>query len=326
MTSGEPARMLTVLVATYDGAKTLPEVLKAYCAVESPDGDWKLVIIDNGSTDATKEIIAAFHHRLPLTYVYEPKPGKNTALNTGLSSLAGDLVVFTDDDVLPQPDWLRHFRVTADSQTSFSLFGGPILPKWECPPEDWLLTWVPLSPTFTILDSLEEGPISPRLIFGPNMAIRADIFQSGYRFDETIGPNGSNYAMGSETEFLRRLGKAGYKAWHCKKASVAHIIRALQMNEEWVLARAVRYGRGQYQLAAKDSPQSSRAVLGVPMSLLLSILTHGLRLAYAHLSGDAETLFKARWHWNYLIGKAIEARLLHKAWARSDTSSGIGRT
>jgi glycosyltransferase involved in cell wall biosynthesis len=318
--------MLTVLIATYNGAKTLPEVLKAYCALEPPDRGWKLVIVDNGSTDDTKEIIAAFHHRLPLTYLYEPKQGKNAALNTGLSNLSGDLIVLTDDDVLPQPDWLRQLRVAADSEPAFSIFGGPILPKWECPPDDWIFAWVPLGPTFTLLDSLEEGPISPRLIFGPNMTVRADVFQSGYRFDEAIGPKGPDYAMGSEAEFLRRLGKAGCKAWHCKKAVVAHIIRTLQMNKEWVLARAVRYGRGQYRLAVAESPKSPRAVLGVPMSLVLRILAHGLRLAGAHLSGDAEMLFRARWHWNYLIGKALEARLLHKEWARSEDSPGIGQT
>jgi L-malate glycosyltransferase len=290
----------------------LPEVLNGYCALEPPEGGWKLVIVDNGSTDDTKAVIAAFRHRLPLTYLYEPRAGKNAALNTGLSHVSGDLVVLTDDDVLPQSDWLRRLRITAHSQPAFSLFGGPILPKWEYPPEDWILTWVPLSPTFTVLDSVDEGPISPRLIFGPNMTVRADIFQSGYRFDEAIGPKGSDYAMGSEAEFLRRLGKAGYTAWHCKKAVVAHIIRASQMNKEWVLARAVRYGRGQYRLADQDSPKPPRAVLGVPMSLLLRILAHGLCLAGAHLSGDAETLFRARWQWNYLVGKVVEARLLHK--------------
>ena len=90
-----PESMLTVLIATYNGAKTLPEVLSAYCALEPPDGGWKLVIVDNGSTDHTKEIVATFRHHLPLTYLYEPRQGKNTALNTGLSNISGDLVVLT---------------------------------------------------------------------------------------------------------------------------------------------------------------------------------------------------------------------------------------
>jgi glycosyltransferase involved in cell wall biosynthesis len=315
-----PESMLTVLIATYNGAKTLPGVLNAYCALEPPDGGWKLVIVDNGSTDRTQEIIAAFRHRLPLTYLYEPKQGKNAALNTGLSDISGDLVVLTDDDVLPRSDWLRQLRVGADSQPSYAIFGGPILPKWELPAEDWILTWVPKGPTFSLLDSREEGPINPRLIFGPNMVVRAGIFESGYRFDDGIGPKGSNYAMGSEGEFLRRLAKAGFGAWYCRDAIVEHIIRSFQMNKEWVLARAVRYGRGQYRLAAKELPHQPASLLGIPMSLLLDILAQGLRLGCAKLGSDRKKVFKAQWRLNVLVGKSIEARRLHQERASSPVS------
>ena len=78
--------MLTVLIATHNGADTLPVVLEAYTKLKAPDGDWKLVIVDNGSTDSTNETIRAFTRRLPLTYVFEPRRGKNRALNTGLAS------------------------------------------------------------------------------------------------------------------------------------------------------------------------------------------------------------------------------------------------
>jgi glycosyltransferase involved in cell wall biosynthesis len=304
--------MLTVLIATYNGAKTLPEVLSAYCALEPPDGGWKLVIVDNGSTDHTKEIITAFRPRLRLTYLCEPKKGKNAALNTGLSKISGDLVVLTDDDVLPRPDWLRQLRVAASSQPSFAIFGGPIFPKWESPPDDWILAWVPLGPTFSILNPFDEGPINPRLVFGPNMVVRAGVFESGYRFDEDIGPKGSNYAMGSEGEFLRRLAKAGFKAWHCKAAVVEHMIRSFQMNRAWVLARAVRYGRGQYRLAAKELPSLPASLQGIPMSLLLRMLAQGLRFGCAKLSSDREKVFKAQWQLNFLVGKFIEARQLYQ--------------
>lgn len=51
--------MPTVLMATHNGAKTLLEVLKAYCKLDSPDGGWKLVIVNNGSTDGTKRLVLA---------------------------------------------------------------------------------------------------------------------------------------------------------------------------------------------------------------------------------------------------------------------------
>jgi len=79
------------------------------------------------------------------------------------------------------------------------------------------------------------------------MAVRSNIFEIGYKFDENIGPNGANYAMGSETDLLLRLRHAGFKAWHCKNAIVKHMIRSSQMDRRWILARAIRYGRGVYR-------------------------------------------------------------------------------
>ena len=106
--------MLTVLIATRNGAHTLPRALSALAQLDSPAGGWKLVVVDNGSTDETKEIIQSFTGRLPITYVFEAAPGKNAALNAGLNKIEGDLVVFTDDDTLPHADWLVEMRQAAD--------------------------------------------------------------------------------------------------------------------------------------------------------------------------------------------------------------------
>ena len=104
--------MITVLIATHNGAETLPAVLNSYCKLEPPNGGWELIIVDNGSTDSTKEIVHAFQSRLPLTYVFEPRLGKAVAQNNGLSRINGDLLVMTDDDALPRPDWLVQIALT----------------------------------------------------------------------------------------------------------------------------------------------------------------------------------------------------------------------
>jgi glycosyltransferase involved in cell wall biosynthesis len=299
--------MITVLIATHNGADTLPEVLRACCRLEAPDGGWKLVVIDNASTDQTRNVIESFKPHLDLTYIFESRKGKSTALNSGLSCVTGDLVVFADDDVLPQADWLTQFRVAADSKPEFSIFGGCILPKWEMPPEDWLLNWVPLSPTFAITN-FEEGPIHPQLVFGPNMAIRAEILKNGYQFDQSFGPKGSDYTMGEDTEFSLQLTRAGFKSWHCKQAIVYHIIQSSQMTREWVLDRAIPYGRAQMRRRMKDISMSQLTKLKVSLHLRrLAILG---RLLVARFNRNEERVFKQRWDLNFLKGQALQARMM----------------
>ena len=67
------------------------------------------------------------------------------------------------------------------------------------------------------------------------MAIRAEVFAAGYRFNVQLGPRGRNYPMGAETELTLRLANAGFTAWHCKQAVVEHIIRKFQLNRAWIL-------------------------------------------------------------------------------------------
>src|SRR5262245_16995158 len=136
--------MMTVLLATMNRARILKTVLEAYCRLLSPPGGWKFVIVDNGSSDDTAKVVGEYRTKLPLTFVLESRRGKNRALNLGLEYTKGDLVVFTDDDTLPTPAWLQEMRACADRRPSFAIFGGPILPMWEKPAEEWLLRAVRL--------------------------------------------------------------------------------------------------------------------------------------------------------------------------------------
>jgi glycosyltransferase involved in cell wall biosynthesis len=304
--------MLTVLIAAHNGAQTLAKALNSYCQLQSPAGGWKLVVVDNASTDTTKEIIRSFMARVPLTYLFESSPGKNAALNTALESVEGDLVLFADDDILPRPDWLIEMRCAADSHPSFSIFGGTVVPHWEIYPEK-IPSWLPLGPVYGITDpSWKEGPISPGFVFGGNMGMRAEIFDSGYRFNLGMGPRGRNYAMGSETELTLRLTKAGFKAWHCKQAVVEHIVRKSQMTRAWILGRATRFGRGQYRLWIQYQYADGNLDLGIPRLLIKEIVKQGLSVGRAKFRGDAAALFQERWKFNFLVGQVIEARFIHK--------------
>jgi glycosyltransferase involved in cell wall biosynthesis len=313
--------VLTVLLATRNGATTLPGVLESYTKLESPRGGWKLVVVDNGSTDATRQVIGSFEDRLPLSYLFEPRAGKNTALNSGLTLVSGDLVVLSDDDAFPKQDWLSRLRCAADANPTADVFGGPVVPRWEIAPKASLLKWVPLAWTYTVSESgRPEGPVDGRHIFGPNMAVRTSIFDAGHRFDPSIGPNGSRaYAMGSETEFLLRVMARGARACYVPTAVVEHFVRASSMKPAWVIRRAVRAGRGecrfrsQYRLEGQPiwgfrrPPRLTPRWLGVPLPLVYHLgLRAGAVLLRLPMMNRAE-LFRSLWFLAFHYGFTREA-------------------
>jgi len=305
--------MLTVLLATRNRAQILRDVLDAYCKLEKPPAGWKLLVVDNGSSDHTPEVVALFRDRLPLHLVSEPMLGKNHALNTGLGLIEGDLVVFTDDDTFPHADWLIQMQEAANSHLEYSIFGGAVAARWEVSPPGWI-EWVDRGPVFTLTDpSQKEGPIAPYLVFGPNMAIRASIFQSGMRFDPSIGPRGSDYPMGSETELLLRLSSQGQYAWYVAGAVVEHLIREEQLRKAWVFERAVRYGRGFYRLSHADETFKGKLWMSVPRHFFRDIPKEGAFAILARACWKKDASFRSRWKFNFLRGQAIEARAIARS-------------
>lgn len=309
--------MLTVLLATKTRAAILRDTLEAFCRLQRPSSGWKVVTVDNGSTDKTPAVLASFASRLPLQVVSQPTGGKNAALNAGLDFVEGDLTVLTDDDTLPRPNWLTELRKAAEARPEYSIFGGPVLPRWESTPPRWV-QWLPekAGPVYTLTDpSQSEGPIRPPQVFGPNMAVRTAVFQSGARFDRTIGPGSAGYAMGSESQLTGMLGRLGHKSWYVRGAVVEHVIRNDQMCIPWVLKRAMRYGRGRFRLRyLEEKPEGLSAWFegpqwfGVPRRIFGGMLREGIKAITAVPRSNPKALFTARWKLHFLWGGIVEAR------------------
>lgn len=237
--------MLTVLIATFNGAETLPTTLESFTRLELPEGGWKLIVVDNASTDDSAQILERYKGRLPLQVLHQPRPGKNAALNMALPHVDGELIVFTDDDVVPGRDWLRRLQEAAAAHPDFAIFGGRIIPRWPKQPSDWFLEEVPLAMAYAVTTpEWTDGPISAGNVWGGNMCVRKRVFDSGgFRFNEVVGPAAGNYIMGGETEFTMHAERAGFKCWHVPAAVVEHLVRDYQLEPRWVISRAFREGR-----------------------------------------------------------------------------------
>ncbi len=299
--------MLTVLMATRNGAGWIGKSLDSLCALAPPTGGWRLIIVNNGSTDETGQILARYAERLPLCIVHSTRPGKNAALNLGLAHAEGELIAFTDDDVIVDPQWLVHLAGAAAAEPEYAIFGGAIRPEWPHEPAPWILDLVPLGLTYSLTPALQRGACTPSAVWGPNMAVRARVFRAGPRFDESIGPDDSSgYAMGSETSFTRRLAVRGERCFHVPEALVGHIIRPTQMTRDFALRRAYRGGRGKGLLAQELEPTLD--VAGVPRYFLRQAAQAAAGYGAARLRRDPAAAFKAAWQWHYAVGCIQGAR------------------
>lgn len=305
--------MLTVIVATRNGEKTLPLTLAALAALDAPAGGWKLVVVDNGSDDRTRSILDEWLGRLPLAVLGEPESGKNRALNTAVHGIDGDLAVFIDDDVIPAADWLVHMRNAADANPDFTMFGGPIVARWEVPPPDWIRMLIPQGPAFGVTGpEMRDGPVNPGQIYGGNLAIRTDVFRSGYRFNPDVGPKGGDYPMGGETDLLLRLHRAGHQAWYVSGALVEHLVREYQLSRSWLIRRAVRFGRSTPRFAMLSPDRPMPRIFGIPRHLYRELVERGGRAALAWVTFDPGRRGRAWWDIGDAWGRFHESWRIHR--------------
>ncbi len=219
-------------------------MLNAMAALRAPEGGWKLIAVDNGSRDATPSVLERHARLLPMTVLSEPAAGKNRALNRALPHLEGDLTVLTDDDVIPDPDWLIRLHEAAVAQPDASVFAGTVTPLWpgQLPP-----FVSEKAVDYSVLYAQNEQPTGwckPNVVFGPNMAVRTRVFGDGFTFSEEVGPNNAqrSYVMGGDTDLAWRLHAAGHRAWFVSEARVQHMVRPDQLTESWILRRYYLYG------------------------------------------------------------------------------------
>ncbi|HVL68582.1 MAG TPA: glycosyltransferase [Vicinamibacterales bacterium] len=248
---GSGALDATVLIATYNRAALLDETLQWLARMRvSPALAWEVIVVDNNSTDRTREVVERHRGGFPvgLRYVFEERQGRSSALNTGIAHARGRVLAFTDDDVRVQDGWLDAAckpLLRGDPAVGYS--GGPVRPIWGAPPPAWLdLTRGDLWGTIAIQDhgsatmSYEEAR---RVPLGANMAVRRDVFDAAGLFRADLGRAAGRFVMGQEVpEWLLRVRKAGFTGVYVPVMEVHHHIPASRLTKQYF--RRWWFGKG----------------------------------------------------------------------------------
>jgi hypothetical protein len=279
-------------------------------ALTPPSDGWKVVAVDNGSTDDSLNILEQHAGRIPMTVLREPRRGKNIALNAGLALAEGDIIAFTDDDIILPRDWLVSIENVAASRAEYDIFGGAIYPIWEEPPPAWVLQWVPKD--FLGWTDFPEGPVVAYSIWGGNMAVRAAVFRE-HKFAEGV-------EIGTETEFTMRSEGSGHRCWHFHASPVGHIIRRYQFTPEWLADRAYKHGRGNAMIFHMSNKEALGQSLHRTMKLVKGagrVTIAACKFAGSRLLGDDYDQLKAYLHLQFCRGVFAERRALATAYRMS---------
>lgn len=318
---------ITLIICTYNRCDSLRTVLNSIVQLDMPhDVEWEVLVVDNNSSDRTREIVAEFsgHNEDRFRYFFEPRQGKCHALNSGIREARGAILAFTDDDVTVSPAWLRNLTSNLHSG-EWAGAAGQVLRTWPCSPPNWLSlqpryekTGWPLV-SFDLHREAGELPLEYPPV-GANMAFRKEIFAKHGGFRTDLGPRRNDTGIGSsqeiiggvyeDTEFGRRLMQSGEKLRYEPSAVIYHPVEQRRLTKEYFLSWWFGRGRDTNLILPKRGP-----VWGIPRyylrvaKLVVSLVGHTLAWVTA-IRPDRRFYYKVLvWE---LAGAIMGAIVLHR--------------
>ena len=202
---------------------------------------YDIIIIDNASTDNTRQVIEAFGPDPPITYVYEGTLGLSTARNRGAQVARGQILAYLDDDAEAATGWLAALAMAFAPPSSVAIAGGRVRLAW--PPGYNPPLW--LSPgMLETLGIYDLGPAmrpitnpqqTPR---GLNYAIQKSVWQAMGGFNVDLGRVGHSLLSNEELYMTQRVLAAGLGVLYVPQAEVTHQVAPNRLRRRWFLHRS----------------------------------------------------------------------------------------
>jgi glycosyltransferase involved in cell wall biosynthesis len=260
---------ITITICTHNRVDMLRDTLTSLFAMHF-DETWSfdVLVIDNRSSDGTKELVRRFSEEHPdlVKYHYEERIGLVFARNTAVQLASGEIVAFVDDDIFFDPCWLTAVRCLFEHHPTADCMAGRIVPQFEGGRPPWLRSdpgWLNIegmygATHFGDTDRLLTYPEHP---VGANMAFRKAVFEKVGLFDPALGRTGANLLSKEESEFFERIARAGLKTAYSSKASVIHRIPSERTSKRWILRRFYWQGISQIVFESLTSTQTRASLL-----------------------------------------------------------------
>jgi len=207
---GLPWPRVSVVVCSYNGARTIRECFEGLRRLEYPD--FEVIVVNDGSSDATPAIASEYGFRL----ISSANGGLSRARNLGLRAASGEIVAYIDDDAHPDPHWLRYLAWTFLHSTHVGV-GGPNIPPPGDGPVAECVANAPGGPIHVLLSDREAEHIP-----GCNMAFRKVALEAIGGFDPQFR------TAGDDVDICWRLRQKGWTlgfhpaavVWHHRRNSV----------------------------------------------------------------------------------------------------------
>src|SRR5690242_1695793 len=303
----------SVIIATYNRADELVKTLESLAKLRS-NGPWEVIIVDNNSSDNTREVVLerVDSFPVPLRYIMEKEQGRSASLNAGIRASQGEILAITDDDVRVDEHWLLNAEQALE-KLQCDYLGGKALPIWS----GKLPKWMPNrgGKHWGVIALLDYGPKAvefgeEQVPLGVNTIFKRECFDRAGMWDNSIGRKAGTLLGQEVREWSQRARAAGLRGFYSPDLVVHHVIPEDRLTKRYFrrwfywhgISRAILYQNNRLDMETPESRALDFSkvphVAGVPRYLYRTCISKFFSSCAALLRGDAIVHFEDElWLW-----------------------------
>ncbi len=229
---------ISAIVCTHNGGKYLVEAIQSLVDQTMNKRDYEILVIDNASTDNTRDVVKGFETIENLRYILEPDLGLSFARNTGWKEARGEFIAYLDDDAVACSDWLEKIvEVFTSVEPQPGSVGGKVEPIWEAPRPSWLPD--SMLGVLTVVD-WSDSPLfleNDQWLVGANIAFPKTLLEEVGGFSAKLGRKGNNLLSNEEYGLCKLLERDGHKTFYSPHILVRHLVKKSRLEQKWFIRR-----------------------------------------------------------------------------------------
>lgn len=295
MKLSDKAMRVSVIIPTYNRAKMLDWTIESFIKQNYPKDKYELIVSDNNSDDNTKVVVTEWQAKssVPIKYLFEPHQGVHYARNSAAKIAKGDILYFTDDDMVADKDLLKNLVKVFSMGYNVASATGKVLPKWETEPPKWILKycnnyWLSLNDR---AEKLIIAPFDIGVLSCHQAIMREAFFKSGgFNPENTAG----EWIGDGETGLNIKIKELGYNFAYVGDSVIYHIIPPSRMTQSYLNKRMANQGNC-------DSYTEYRRNKYNNGQLIFQIVKHLINIIVAPLGGLTLPFILTKYSWRLFV-------------------------
>lgn len=271
--------MLSIIICSYNRASYISDALTSLYCQSAGLNEFEVIIVDNNSTDNTKEIYAIWRQTNTngqFTFISETKQGASFARNMGATIAKGEWVCFMDDDAVATPNYVENILKHIQNKPDAVGFGGRIIPKYIPAEPKWMSYYVS-----SLVGNFDYAPIACAFENGKyplesNMIVKKTVYDQIGGFNVNLpGVVGTLRIGGEGKELFYKILALGHIIYYDPAICVHHVVEVKKLTSEYMYRVASGIGRG----------EKTRTLAISKAAYLIKVLEYFLKLGAAVILG-----------------------------------------